>query len=82
MYTFNYVPFIIDSAKTMIYNENKIIFFQDVYHWIFSQPDSPASFEITTSYPRRVLYPCRDISTLSDAGLTHREVLHVNDLDD
>ncbi|KAL2716093.1 FAS-associated factor 2-A isoform X1 [Vespula squamosa] len=55
---------------------------EDVYHWIFSQPDSPASFEITTSYPKRILYPCRDISTLSSAGLTHREVLHVNDLAD
>ncbi|XP_029048970.1 fas-associated factor 2 [Osmia lignaria lignaria] len=55
---------------------------EDVYHWIFSQPDSPVSFEITTSYPKRVLYPCREILTLSAAGLTHREVLHVNDLDD
>ncbi|XP_012226037.1 FAS-associated factor 2 [Linepithema humile] len=54
----------------------------DVYHWIFSQPDSPASFEITTSYPRRILYPRRDVLTLSNAGLTHREVLHINDLDD
>lgn len=55
---------------------------EDVYHWIFSQPDSPASFEITTSYPKRILYPCRDILTLLQAGLTHREVLHINDLDD
>lgn len=55
---------------------------EDVYHWIFSQPDSPASFEITTSYPKRILYPCRDTLTLSSAGLTHREVLHVNNLDD
>lgn len=55
---------------------------EDVYHWIFSQPDSPVSFEITTSFPKRILYPCREILTLSDAGLTHREVLHVNDLDD
>ncbi|XP_076633643.1 fas-associated factor 2 [Colletes latitarsis] len=55
---------------------------EDVYHWIFSQPDSPACFEITTSYPKRILYPSREISTLSKAGLTHREVLHVNDLDD
>ncbi|KAI4502289.1 hypothetical protein M0802_002971 [Mischocyttarus mexicanus] len=55
---------------------------EDVYHWIFSQPDSPAKFEITTSYPKRILYPCKDISTLSSAGLTHREVLHVNDLTD
>ncbi|XP_031849459.1 fas-associated factor 2 [Nomia melanderi] len=54
----------------------------DVYHWIFSQPDSPACFEITTSFPKRILYPSREISTLSAAGLTHREVLHVNDLDD
>ncbi|XP_076763801.1 fas-associated factor 2 [Xylocopa sonorina] len=55
---------------------------EDVYHWIFSQPDSPVSFEITTSFPKRILYPGREVLTLSDAGLTHREVLHVNDLDD
>ncbi|CAK9814691.1 FAS-associated factor 2-B [Anthophora plagiata] len=55
---------------------------EDVYHWIFSQPDSPVNFEITTSFPKRTLYPCREILTLSDAGLTHREVLHINDLDD
>ncbi|XP_033220467.1 FAS-associated factor 2 [Belonocnema kinseyi] len=55
---------------------------QDVYHWIFSQPDSPTSFEITTSFPRRIIYPSEDIITLFQAGLTHREVLHVNDLDD
>ncbi|XP_017890444.1 FAS-associated factor 2 [Ceratina calcarata] len=55
---------------------------EDVYHWIFSQPDSPVSFEITTSFPKRILYPCREMWTLSEAGLTHREVLHVNDLDD
>ncbi|XP_076291832.1 fas-associated factor 2 [Lasioglossum baleicum] len=54
----------------------------DVYHWIFSQPDSPACFEITTSFPKRILYPSLEISTLSAAGLTHREVLHINDLDD
>ncbi|KZC06971.1 PREDICTED: FAS-associated factor 2 [Dufourea novaeangliae] len=55
---------------------------EDVYHWIFSQPDSPNCFEITTSYPKRILYPCREISTLLAAGLNQREVLHVNDLDD
>ncbi|XP_011497532.1 PREDICTED: FAS-associated factor 2 [Ceratosolen solmsi marchali] len=55
---------------------------EDVYHWIFSQPDSPAKFEITTSYPRRILYPTVEILTLLNAGLTSREVLHINDLDD
>ncbi|XP_066584165.1 FAS-associated factor 2 [Prorops nasuta] len=55
---------------------------QDVFNWIFSQPDSPANFEITTSYPRRILYPSTKLFTLLEAGLTHREVLHVNDLDD
>ncbi|XP_015598638.1 FAS-associated factor 2 [Cephus cinctus] len=55
---------------------------EDVYHWIFSQPDSPTNFEITTSYPKRVLYPIDEIQTLLQAGLTYREVLHVNDLDD
>lgn len=55
---------------------------EDVYHWIFSQPDSPINFEITTSYPKRILYPNGEIQTLLQVGLTHREVLHVNDLDD
>ncbi|XP_043270583.1 FAS-associated factor 2 [Venturia canescens] len=55
---------------------------QDVYHWIFSQPDSPANFEITTSFPRRVLFPTDEIVSLCKAGLTHREALHINDLDD
>ncbi|XP_046749059.1 FAS-associated factor 2 [Diprion similis] len=55
---------------------------EDVYHWIFCQPDSPANFEITTSYPRRILYPANMIRTLGEAGLTQREVLHVNNLDD
>lgn len=55
---------------------------KDVYHWIFSQPDSPTKFEITTSYPRRILYPTNDIIELQKAGLTQREVLHVTDLDD
>ncbi|KAK0175471.1 hypothetical protein PV327_009219 [Microctonus hyperodae] len=55
---------------------------EDVYHWIFSQPDSPANFEITTSYPKRILYPTVEILSLCKAGLTHREVLHINDLDD
>ncbi|KAJ8683205.1 hypothetical protein QAD02_018997 [Eretmocerus hayati] len=55
---------------------------EDVHHWIFSQPDSPAKFEITTSYPRRILYPSAEVLSLLKAGLTHREVLHINDLDD
>ncbi|XP_011312283.1 FAS-associated factor 2 [Fopius arisanus] len=55
---------------------------EDVYHWIFSQPDSPVNFEITTSYPKRILYPTMEMISLFKAGLTHREVLHVNDLDD
>jgi FAS-associated factor 2 len=59
-----------------------MLYLQDVYHWIFSQPDSPAKFEITTSYPRRILYPNVEILTLLNAGLTSREVLHINDLDD
>ncbi|XP_012270330.1 FAS-associated factor 2 [Orussus abietinus] len=55
---------------------------EDVYHWIFSQPDSPANFEITTTFPKRVLYPGEEVQTLVQAGLTCREALHVNDLDD
>ncbi|XP_015113162.1 FAS-associated factor 2 [Diachasma alloeum] len=55
---------------------------EDVYYWIFSQPDSPVNFEITTSYPKRILYPTVENMSLYKAGLTHREVLHVNDLDD
>ncbi|XP_034939607.1 FAS-associated factor 2-B [Chelonus insularis] len=55
---------------------------QDLYYWIFSQPDSPVNFEITTSFPKRVLYPNVESATLLQLGLTQREVLHINSLDD
>ncbi|XP_074108960.1 fas-associated factor 2 [Cotesia typhae] len=55
---------------------------EDVYNWIFSQPDSPANFEITTSYPKRVIYPSIELLSLHKAGLTQREVLHISNLDD
>lgn len=59
---------------------------QDVYNYIFCHPASPDTFEITTNFPKRVLYN-QEIAntssciTLNEAGLKNREVLFVNDLD-
>lgn len=69
------------------------ILFQDVYHFLFCHPASPDEFEITTNFPKRVLYSKAAIDaaecsvnetyskTLKDVGLKHREVLFVNDLE-
>ncbi|TDG53544.1 hypothetical protein AWZ03_000359 [Drosophila navojoa] len=65
----------------------------DVYHFLFCHPASPDEFEITTNFPKRVLYSKAAIDaaecsvnetyskTLKDVGLKHREVLFVNDLE-
>lgn len=57
---------------------------RDVYNYIFCNPSSPDSFEITTNFPKRVL-DTKDSScngqTLLQVGLSNREVLFVNDLD-
>ena len=63
---------------------------QDVYHYLFCHPQSPDEFEITTNFPKRVLYAKSNAScsgeaaaskTLAEVGLKHREVLFVNDLE-
>lgn len=57
---------------------------QDVYNYLFCHPSSPDEFEITTNFPKRILYArdrVEDTKTLSEVGLKNREVLFVNDLD-
>ncbi|ALC39987.1 Faf [Drosophila busckii] len=65
----------------------------DVYHFLFCHPESPDEFEITTNFPKRVLYSKAVVDaaegaaheivnkTLQDVGLKNREVLFVHDLD-
>ncbi|EDW39730.1 GL14730 [Drosophila persimilis] len=65
----------------------------DVYRFLFCHPESPDEFEITTNFPKRVLYTMADMDgpesavnetlsrTLQDVGLKNREVLFVNDLE-
>ncbi|EDW77267.1 uncharacterized protein Dwil_GK18177 [Drosophila willistoni] len=66
----------------------------EVYYFLFCHPDSPDEFEITTNFPKRVLYSNADCNpaegcftneninkTLRDVGLKNREVLFVNDLE-
>lgn len=50
---------------------------QELYNFVFSHPQSPEEFEITTNFPKRVLK--RGVS-LRDAGLNDRDVLFVNDI--
>lgn len=58
-----------------------------VYNFIFCHPSSPDHFEITTNFPKRVLYSDAketDVSadaTIAEVGLQNREVLFINDLD-
>ncbi|XP_054743787.1 FAS-associated factor 2 [Anastrepha obliqua] len=70
-------------------NSNSLI---DVYNYLFCHPSSPDEFEITTNFPKRVLYASSyshnanvngngNDTTLAEAGLKHREVLFVNDLE-
>ncbi|TMW54460.1 hypothetical protein DOY81_000452 [Sarcophaga bullata] len=63
----------------------------DVSNYLFCHPCSPDEFEITTNFPKRVIYSkSNDLDcaasanankTLSDVGLKNREVLFVNDLE-
>ncbi|EDV54755.1 FAS-associated factor 2 [Drosophila erecta] len=67
----------------------------DVYHYLFCHPDSPDEFEITTNFPKRVLFSKANVDaageadkanetlskSLQDVGLKNREVLFVNDLE-
>ncbi|GAB0095854.1 UBX domain-containing protein [Sergentomyia squamirostris] len=56
---------------------------RDVYNFIFCHPASPDRVEITTNFPKRVLFSEVKESDLSiaEAGLQNREVIFVNDLD-
>ncbi|KAH9639309.1 hypothetical protein HF086_012919 [Spodoptera exigua] len=51
---------------------------QDLYDFVFSHPQSPEEFEITTNFPKRVL--ARGANSLMDVGLKDRDVLFVNDI--
>ncbi|VVC92134.1 unnamed protein product [Leptidea sinapis] len=51
---------------------------QDLYDFVFSHPQTPEEFEITTNFPKRVL--ARGPSKLCDVGLKDRDVLFVNDI--
>lgn len=58
-----------------------------VYNFIFCHPGSPDHFEVTTNFPKRVLYSdaketnISAESTIAEVGLQNREVLFINDLD-
>lgn len=51
---------------------------QDLYDFVFSHPQAPEEFEITTNFPKRVLL--RSSEKLVEAGLKDRDVLFVNDI--
>ncbi|XP_066992860.2 FAS-associated factor 2 isoform X2 [Anabrus simplex] len=56
-----------------------------IFYYVFCHPLSPNNFEIATNFPKRVLPCCPrgegQVQTLGDAGLRHREVLFVYDLE-
>ncbi|KAM7351331.1 fas-associated factor 2 isoform 1-T2 [Cochliomyia hominivorax] len=62
----------------------------DVSNYLFCHPASPDEFEITTNFPKRVIYSksndfycaaANTNKTLLEVGLKNREVLFVNDLE-
>ncbi|KAK9709010.1 UBX domain [Popillia japonica] len=57
-----------------------------IFYFVYCHPDGPDNFEITTNFPKRVLYSrCNyeynDTLTIEQAGLKNRETLYINDLD-
>ncbi|KAK7604112.1 hypothetical protein V9T40_004385 [Parthenolecanium corni] len=55
---------------------------QDVYYYVFCNPDLSGKFEIATNFPKKVLdCSMTSIQTLEEAGLRKREVLFVYDLE-
>lgn len=60
---------------------------QVIHDFLFSLKESPEKFQIEANFPRRVL-PCTPSEewpnppTLQEAGLSHTEVLFVQDLTD
>merc|ERR1711953_1420338 len=57
-----------------------------LYYYVFSHPDSPDEFDITTNFPRKVL-ECKPMAdgtdplTFEEAGLGKSTMLFVNDLE-
>lgn len=51
---------------------------QDLYDFVFSHPQAPEEFEITTNFPKRMI--SRGASNLMEVGLKDRDVLFVNDV--
>lgn len=52
--------------------------FQELYDFVFSHPESPEEFEMTTNFPKRVVP--RGAINLFEVGLKDRDVLFVNDV--
>ena len=60
-----------------------------IYNFIFCHPSSPDHFEMTTNFPKRLLYSSDDAKetnvrpemTIKEVGLQNREVLFIHDLD-
>lgn len=78
MYT-TFVPLsTIRKPRIQIDKLQQYVFLQDLYDFVFSHPQSPEEFEITTNFPKRVV--ARGASHLSDVGLKDRDVLFVNDV--
>lgn len=63
------------------------VILQVIHDFLFSLKESPEKFQIEANFPRRVL-PCipseerPNPPTLQEAGLSHTEVLFVQDLTD
>ncbi|XP_063365554.1 FAS-associated factor 2 isoform X2 [Cydia amplana] len=51
---------------------------QDLYDFVFSHPQSPEEFEITTNFPKRTIP--KGLSNLAEVGLKDRDVLFVTDM--
>ncbi|KAI4456063.1 fas-associated protein [Holotrichia oblita] len=57
-----------------------------IFYFVYCHPDGPDNFEITTNFPKRVLfsrsnYEYNNTLTIEQAGLKNRETLYINDLD-
>ncbi|XP_026321620.1 FAS-associated factor 2 [Hyposmocoma kahamanoa] len=51
---------------------------QELYDYVFSHPESPEEFEMTTNFPKRIVP--RGTVNLFEVGLKDRDVLFVNDI--
>ncbi|XP_036702360.1 FAS-associated factor 2 isoform X4 [Lagenorhynchus albirostris] len=74
-------------SQSLTVIENYLLFLQVIHDFLFSLKESPEKFQIEANFPRRVL-PCTPSEewpnppTLQEAGLSHTEVLFVQDLTD